>query len=381
MGPFASQNLGDMGADVIKIEPPMGDITRQIGPARNLDMGAMYLSVNRNKRSLVLNLKNQKGRDILLELSKNADVVIHSMRPKAMSRLKLTYVDFLSVNQSIIFCGCYGYGNNGPYAGRPAYDDVIQGVSGLSSIMGLKSREPQHAPALLADKTVAMAATQAIAFALLHRERTGEGQSIEIPMFENMVHFNLVEHFFGSKFHPPESDFGYTRLLAKERKPMKTKDGYISMMPYTEKHWRSFFAVFERSDMLNDPRVKDTKLRAAHISDLYEIASDLVGKCTSDEVMKLLLKADVPCMPINSLSDLLEDPHIKATDFITEETHPTEGKIKSTNIPNRFSKSPGSLRRHAPSLGEHSLEVLIEAGYSNDDINSFVRNGITKIKS
>ena len=178
----------------------MGDITRQIGPARNLDMGAMYLSVNRNKRSLVLNLKNQKGRDILLELSKNADVVIHSMRPKAMSRLKLTYVDFLSVNQSIIFCGCYGYGNNGPYAGRPAYDDVIQGVSGLSSIMGLKSREPQHAPALLADKTVAMAATQAIAFALLHRERTGEGQSIEIPMFENMVHFNLVEHFLDLSF-------------------------------------------------------------------------------------------------------------------------------------------------------------------------------------
>ncbi|MEE2931980.1 MAG: CoA transferase [Pseudomonadota bacterium] len=379
MGPFATQTLGDMGADVIKIESPNGDVTRQIGPARNVGMSALYLNVNRNKRSLVLNLKKKKGREILLRLSKSADVVIHSMRPKAMARLGLTYADFQITKPDIIYCGCYGFGKEGPYADRPAYDDVIQGVSALSSIMGFNTSEPKHVPALLADKTTGMAATQAISFALLHRERTGEGQSIEVPMFENMVHFNLIEHFFGAKFDPPKSEFGYTRILATERKPMKTLDGYISLMPYNNKHWQAFFAAFDRNDMLYDQRVTDATYRAEHISELYIIASDLVRRCTSDEVIKRLVSADVPCMPVNNLSDLLDDPHIRATNFIFEENHPTEGKLKSTAIPTHFSKSPGSIKRHAPVLGEHSVEVLSEGGFSRDEIDSFAESGITKI--
>ena len=379
MGPFATQTLGDMGADVIKVESPNGDVTRQIGPARNIGMSAMYLNTNRNKRSLVLNLKRKKGREILLRLSKTADVVIHSMRPKAMARLGLTYADFQTTKPDIIYCGCYGFGKEGPYADRPAYDDVIQGASGLSSIMGFNSGEPKHVPALLADKTSGMAVTQAIAFALLHRERTGEGQSVEVPMFENMVHFNLIEHFFGAKFDPPKSGFGYTRILAKQRKPMKTTDGYISLMPYNDKHWQSFFTAFDRNDMLNDQRLTDATYRAEHISELYAIASDLVRRCTSDEVIKRLVSADVPCMPVNHLSDLLDDPHIKATNFIVDENHPTEGKLKSTVIPTHFSKSPGSIKRHAPVLGEHSVEVLSEGGFNRDEINSLAESGITKI--
>ena len=379
MGPFATQTLGDMGADVIKVESPSGDVTRHIGPARNIGMSAMYLNTNRNKRSLVLDLKKKEGRDILLKLSKDADVVIHSMRPRAMSRLGLTYAHFQTIKPDIIYCGCYGFGNEGPYADRPAYDDVIQGVSGLSSIMGLNSGEPQHVPALFADKTSGMAATQAIALALLHRERTGEGQSVEVPMFENMVHFNLVEHFFGAKFEPPKSEFGYTRILARERKPMKTLDGYISLMPYNDKHWQSFFAAFNCKDMMSDRRVTDTSYRAEHISELYAIASDLVKSCTCDQVIKKLVSADVPCMPVNKLSDLLDDPHIKATNFIVEEKHPTEGKLKSTGIPTHFSKSPGSIKRHAPALGEHSVEILSEGGFSREEIDSFAKNGVTKI--
>ena len=224
-----------------------------------------------------------------------------------------------------------------------------------------------------------MAVTQAIAFALLHRERTGEGQSIEVPMFENMEHFNLIEHFFGAKFDPPKSGFGYTRILATEHKPMKTVDGYISLMPYDDKHWQSFFSAFDRNDMLNDQRVTDGTYRAGHISELYAIASDFVRRCTSHEVIKRFVPADVPCMPVNHLSDLLDDPHVKATSFIVEENHSTEGKLKCTVIPTHFSKSPGSIKRHAPVLGEHFLEVSSEGGFNKDEIDSFAESGITKI--
>ncbi|HAT36763.1 MAG TPA: CoA transferase, partial [Rhodospirillaceae bacterium] len=353
MGPFATQNLGDMGADVIKVESPSGDLTRAIGPARNPGMGAMYLNSNRNKRSLVLDLKQTEGRDALLKLAEGADVLVHSMRPQAMRRLGLEYTDLKKSNPNIIYCACYGFGEDGPYAGRPAYDDVIQGVSGLSSILGFITHEPRHVPALFADKTSGMAVTQAVAFALLHRERTGEGQEIDVPMFETMVHFNLVEHFYGAIFEPAESEFGYTRLKAPDRRPMPTKDGHISLMPYTDDHWRRFFTAVGREDMLDDRRVTDATYRAQHIAELYAIAADIVKDRPSNELLELLVEADVPCTPVNRLSNLMEDPHLQAVEFIRETEHPSEGKIKNTGIPTQFSKSPGSLRRHAPTLGEH----------------------------
>lgn len=377
MGPFATQNLGDMGADVIKVEAPGGDLTRAIGPARNPGMGAMYLNANRNKRSIVLDLKQADGRRALIKLAKTADVLVHSMRPQAMRRLQLDYADLKAVKTDIIYCACYGFGDDGPYAGRPAYDDVIQGVSGLSSIVGFITDEPRHAPALLADKTSGMAVTQAVTFALLHKEKTGEGQEVEVPMFETMVHFNLVEHFSGAMFEPAEGDFGYTRLKAPDRRPMATKDGHISLMPYTTDHWLRFFTAVGREDMLEDKRVTDPVYRASHIAGLYAIVADIVKNWTASALIDLLVEADVPCTPVNRLEDLLDDPHLSAIDFITEEDHPTEGKIRNTGIPIRFSKSPGALRRHAPTLGEHSLELLSEIGYSDADIETLLTNGVT----
>jgi crotonobetainyl-CoA:carnitine CoA-transferase CaiB-like acyl-CoA transferase len=377
MGPFATQNLGDVGADVIKIESPEGDLTRAIGPARSPGMGAMYLNANRNKRSLVLDLKQQEGLLALLKLAETADVLVHSMRPQAMARLGLEYADLSAVKADIIYCACYGFGESGPYAGRPAYDDVIQGASGLSSILGYVTGEPRHVPALIADKTSGMAVTQAITLALLHRERTGEGQAVEVPMFETMVHFNLIEHFFGAMFEPAESDFGYTRLKAPDRRPMATQNGYISLMPYTTDHWQRFFRAVQREDMLQDDRVTDPVRRAQSIGALYTIAAEIVKEWDQIALLETLVAADVPCAPVNELSDLLEDPHLKAVNFFTEQTHPSEGKIKSTAIPTLFSASPGSLRRHAPALGEHSDEILREAGYSESQIEKMIATGIT----
>ena len=377
MGPFATQNLGDMGADVIKVESPEGDLTRAIGPARNPGMGAMYLNTIRNKRSIVLDLTQAYGRLALLKLAETADVLVHSMRPQAMRRLQLDYADLKAVKPDIIYCACYGYGENGPYAGRPAYDDVIQGVSGLSSIVGFITDEPRHVPALFADKTSGMAVTQAVTFALLHKEKTGEGQKVEVPMFETMVHFNLVEHFSGAMFEPAESDFGYIRLKATDRRPMATKDGHISLMPYTTDHWQRSFTAVGCEGMLKDKRVTDPVYRAQHIAELYAIAADIVKGWRASALIDLLVEADVPCTPVNHLEDLLDDPHLSAIGFITEEDHPTEGKIKNTGIPIRLSKSPGTLRRHAPTLGEHSVELLSEIGYSDADIEALLANGIT----
>ena len=377
MGPFATQNLGDMGADVIKVESPEGDLTRTIGPSRNLGMGAMYLNANRNKRSIVLDLKQADGRDALLKLAQTADVLVHSMRPQAMRRLQLDYPNLKAVKPEIIYCACYGFGESGPYAGRPAYDDVIQGVSGLSSIVSFITGEPRHVPALFADKTSGMAVTQAVTYALLHKERTGEGQEVEVPMFETMVHFNLVEHFSGAIFEPPESNFGYARLQAPDRRPLATKDGHISLMPYTTNHWQRFFKAVNREDMLEDKRVTDPVYRAKHIAELYAIVAKIVKNWTVSALIEILVEADVPCTPVNRLEDLLDDPHLSTIGFITEDKHPTEGKIKNTGIPIRFSKSPGALRRHAPTLGEHSVELLSEVGYSDADIEALIAKGVT----
>ena len=378
MGPFATQNLGDMGADVIKIESPDGDLTRTIGPARSPGMGAMYLNANRNKRSLVLDLKQADGRAALLKLAESADVLVHSIRPQAMRRLKLDYAALKAARPDIIYCACYGFGEDGPYAGRPAYDDVIQGVSGLSSIVGYITGEPRHVPALFADKTSGMAVTQAIAFALLHRERTGEGQEIEVPMFETMVHFNLVEHLYGAIFEPPESGFGYTRLKAPDRRPMATRDGHVSLMPYTTEHWLCFFRSFGRDDMLDDRRVTDPVHRARHIAELYAIAADIVKDLETDKLIEMLIAADEPCTPVYRLKDLADDPHLRAVGMFAELDHPSEGRIRNTRYPMQFSKSPATLRRHAPLLGEQSREILAEAGYDAAEIDAMIASGITK---
>ena len=376
-GPYATQTLGDNGADVIKVEPPVGDITRDIQPARSRGMGSFYLNANRNKRSLVLDLKKPAGREAALRLAKSADVLVHSVRQDAMNRLGLGYEDCRAVNPKLIYVAAVGFRPGGPYAGKAAYDDIIQGLSGMVAMQALTTGEPRYVPASIADKIASIHLVYAIAMALVHRERTGEGQQVDVPMLECLVGFNLVEHAAGMLFDPPLGEPGYSRSRAPSRKPFATKDGYVCMLPYTQKHWQSFFRLMGREEMVEDARVTDPVRRSQSFDALYRMVAELVASWETDALLAALDKADIPAGRVNGFADLFHDPQLTETGFLSFKEHPTEGRIAVTENPIGFSKSPGELRRFAPRLGEHSVELLREAGFNADEIDAMVRDGVT----
>ncbi|MFN3461317.1 MAG: CaiB/BaiF CoA transferase family protein [Oceanibaculum sp.] len=379
-GPYATQILGDMGADVIKIEAPEGDVMRAASPARHPGMGAVYLNSNRNKRSIVLDLKQQAARDVLMRLVSTADVFVHSMRPQAMTKLGLDYETLKRANPEIIHCSAWGYGSGGPYADKPAYDDIIQAMSGAADLtrrQGL-TEEPAFVPAILADKTSGLHVAIALLTAIVHKVRTGRGQSVEVPMFESLASFMLVEHLAGAVFEPPEGPMGYQRLLAPHRKPYRTADGYITVLPYTTKQWRSFFTLANRPEMLEDPRVNDAGLRSRVIGELYQMVAGIMPSRTSADWLEALEQADIPAMPVNSLEDVLADRHLAETGFFREYDHPSEGRIRTPAPPLRFSDSPATIRKGAPRLGEDSRTVLAEAGYSDDEIAALTDSGAVR---
>ncbi len=371
MGPYATQILGDMGADVIKVESPQGDGIRGIGPMRNSNMGAMFLNCNRNKRSIVLDLKTSAGHAALLKLAQSADVLIYNVRPQAMARLRLSYAEVAAINPSIIYAGVFGFGQDGPYAAKPAYDDLIQGAVGLPTLTVLAGGDlPRYVPITIADRIVGLNAVNAVTAALYARERTGEGQSIEIPMFETMASFVLSDHMAGLTFDPPIGPSGYPRLLAHDRKPYATKDGYICALVYTDKQWKSFFKMVGRpNEFYSNPRYADIGMRTRHIDELYQLVARTLATRTTAEWVAALEAADIPVMPLNTIDSLMEDPHLAAVGFFQFLTHPTEGAICSTAVPSKWSKTQPGITRHAPGLGEHSVEVLREAGFSDEAIN------------
>jgi crotonobetainyl-CoA:carnitine CoA-transferase CaiB-like acyl-CoA transferase len=377
LGPFATQILGDNGADVIKIEAPEGDITRDIQPARNRGMGTVFLNANRNKRSLVLDLKKPAGRDALLRLVKSADVLVYSVRPEAMERLGLGYEACRAANPKIIYAGALGFRPDGPYSGKAAYDDIIQGLSGLVATQAFTTGEPRYIPSSIVDKIVGVHLVYTITMALLHRERTGEGQHVEVPMLESMVGFNMLEHAAGMLFDPPLGEPGYSRSKAPFRRPYATKDGYVCMLPYTLRHWQNFFRMIDRDDMVDDPRITDPAKRSESVDELYRMVAAAVAEWTTQDLLSALDEADIPAGPVNRLEDLFEDPQLKATGFFRTIDHPTEGRIVLADVPTAFSKSPGGIDRHAPLLGEHSVELLREAGLSDDEIAAMVQDGAT----
>ncbi len=376
-GPLATQTMGDMGADVIKIESPDGDTTRYTGPARSPDMAALYMGLNRSKRSLVLDLKQQSAKEAMWRLIAGADVLVHSMRPQKIDRLGFGHEAVCARNSRIVYAALHGYRSGGPYSGQPAYDDVIQGQSGFASLMSEIAGEPRYAPTIIADKISALTIANAISTALFARERTGRGQFVEIPMFESMVSFVLAEHLFGHNFTPPLAPLGYTRVLGSWRRPYKTKDGYLCMMAYTEPQWRKFWTMVGKPEVHSDPRFDSIATRARNVVALYELAGACFADKTTDEWLALLRKLEIPSARVSSLDDLLDDPQLAATGFFKHVTHPTEGEILITDLPVRFSDTAASAERLQPRLGEHSFEVLREAGLSESDIEALLASGAT----
>ena len=361
MGPYATQILGDMGADVVKVESPDGDVFRHIAPSRNPGMGASFLNLNRNKRSIVLDLKRPEQAEQLRELACHADVFVSNVRPKAMARLGLNDASLRARNQRLIYCAAYGFSERGPYAGRPAFDDIIQAMSGLAAVQAAPGTgKPAYVNTLIADKTAGLTIAYAIAMALYERERSGLGQVLEIPMFETLVSFTLIEHLAGHTFDPPEGALGYERLLTAARRPYKTLDGFIALLPYTTEQWKRFFRVAGRPEVAEDPRYMEPTNRSRNIHTLYGMLADLVAERTTAQWLSLLADADIPHSEVLSLQALMDDPHLRETGMLRRTAHPTEGTLRTIGIPGTLSRTPGTIRRPAPNLGEHRLSDIME---------------------
>ncbi|NNM72703.1 CaiB/BaiF CoA transferase family protein [Enterovirga aerilata] len=378
LGPYGSQILGDMGADIIKIEPPEGDTLRGIGPCRHKGMGPYFLNLNRNKRSLALDLKKPEGKAVLDRILETVDVLIFSFRPKAMARLGLSYEEVAARNSRIIYCGASGFGQNGPYADRPAYDDLIQAAVGLPALQARKTDEPVYVAAAIADRVVGMALSSAVGMALYHREKTGRGQAIEIPMFETMTEFVMGDHLYGATFEPPLSRPGYVRMINPERRPYRTRDGHIGVLVYNDKHWRRFFELIDRPDMAADPRYTSIAGRTEHIEYLYGFLAETFATKTTREWEELLERADIPAIALATPDDLLNDPHLDAVGFFQTIDHPTEGRIRTMAVPQRWSESQPDIRRPAPTIGEHTREILLEVGFTQDGAESLIEAGIAR---
>ena len=380
MGPFCTQLLGDFGADVIKIEPPSGDTSRGIGPMKSPGMGHDFLHINRNKRGMVLDLKHPDGLAAIKRLVETADVLVYNVRPQAMARLSLQYESLAEINPRLIYVGVFGYGQDGPYAAKPAYDDLIQGVIGLPSLIAqVGDGVPRYVPLAFVDRTVGLAAVNAVTAALYRREKTGRGQRIDVPMFETMVPFIQAEHMAGGTFSPPLGPAGYPRLLARERTPFPTKDGHVCALIYNDKQWRSFFNLIGDPGRFDrDPRLANIGVRTQHIGALYAEVAEVLRTRTTAEWLEALERADIPAVPLHTLESLLDDPHLKAIGYFETVEHPSEGTIRQMTVPGTWSESKPGIRRLAPKLGQHSAEVLAEAGYSPDEIARMLAAGVTR---
>lgn len=377
LGPYATQILGDMGAEIIKVETPAGDSTRYTGPRRSADMAALFMGVNRNKRSIVLDLKQPDALDALFSLIEQVDVIVHNMRPQKATKLGISADAVRARNPKIVYAAFYGYREGGAYSGKPAYDDVIQAQCGIAALMAEPAGRPRYAPTIIADKTCALVGVYSIVAALLQRERTSKGVVVEVPMFETMTSFVLTEHLYGKMFVGSDGHTGYTRVLDVWRQPYATSDGYIGMMAYSDAQWQRFWTEIDRPDLAADERFRDLASRTANVSDLYRIAGDCLGSRTTAEWEEALTRLEIPNAKINSLDDLLVDPHLHEVGFFRTVEHETEGKILLTDAPTRFDGEKNEPMLLQPGLGQHSVEILRLTGISESQIKRMLATGAT----
>jgi crotonobetainyl-CoA:carnitine CoA-transferase CaiB-like acyl-CoA transferase len=370
MGPYATQILADFGADVIKVEPPGGDVMRHAHPMRNPGMGHIFLNANRNKRSVLLDLKKPEALAACLAIAKTCDVVVYNIRPQAMARLGLSYEKVSSVNSRIIYVGCFGYSQRGPYAAKAAYDDLIQGAAGVPWLLQKQgAREPRYAPIIIADRSVGQQVASAVSAALYAREKSGKGQRVDVPMFEHLLQIVLGEHLGGYTFDPQVGEPGYARMLAPDRRPYETKDGYVCALIYNDKQWKAFFEVIGRPEMAARKEYASQEARSQNYDTAYAFVAGEMRKRSTADWIAALEKADIPVQRMNSLADIVADPHLAATGFFGTVEHPTEGTLRSMAVPSEWSETPPAYRRHAPRLGEHTREVLREAGLPDAEID------------
>ncbi len=376
LGPLATQVLGDYGADVIKVEGPEGDQSRARGVTLHPGMASIYLAINRNKRSLAVDLKTEQGKDIIRRLIPTVDVIIHNMRVQAIEKLGFGYEDVAVLNPNIVYCAATGFDQDGPDKNKPAFDDIIQAACGLVALNSIGHEQPGYAPTLIADKTAGMAVVNSVLAALYHRERTGCGQYLEVPMFETLVSFMMTEHLAGQTFVDAGLPGGYTRLLTGGRKPLKTQDGYVAILPYTAKHWTKFFEATGRGDLAAEYCVDNRQARSDNIPLMYRALADIAGERTTAQLMAICADMDIPATLIYGIDDLMAHPQLQAISMFQTMEHPQAGTIRYVNPATKFAATPASVRLPAPALGQHTQEVLGEAGYTEEQCASLLADGV-----
>ncbi len=368
-GPYATQMLADLGADVIKVEAPEGDPTRHIGPRRHAMMSAGFLGINRNKRSLVLDLKQDKAKQALWRLIETADVFVHNIRPQKIAKLGFSADQVMAANTNLVYGALHGYLETGLNAGKPAYDDVIQGGSGVAAAFLARDGKPAYAPSVIADKSAGLIAANALTAALFQRLRQQQGVYVEVGMFESMVAYTLLEHQFGLVFSPANGSAGYSRVISPQRKPYATANGYICMLAYTDKQWQAFWKLADAPQCAQDEKFATMSARTEHTDLLYATVGDIIKSKSSGFWLENLSDAEIPCGPINTFDDLMTDEHLQSVDFFRPYNHPTEGQLYAMDTGMKFNRMSLPIRHHQPQLGEHSAEILAELGFDQATIN------------
>lgn len=368
LGPMATQVLGDAGADVIKIEAPGGDPMRKLGPCRTRDMGSYFMNVNRNKRSVMLDLKRNEGKTALRCLIETADVFVHNMRISAIERLGFGYESVSELNPRIIFASATGFRRDSRHRDRGAFDDVVQGMSGIAALNAGPDGAPRYFPTVIADKFTGHSLASAIGMALYAREKTGKGQQLHVPMMETMLAFNLIEHLWGATLRDRSLGLGYSRMMSPHRRPYATRDGYICLLAVTDEQWRRLYAAIGRPHLIEHPHFATLNERSKHIDEVYAVLSEVMTERTTGEWSSVLDQADIPNGPANTLEDLLDDVYLSETNFFQAVEHPTEGAMNVMAIPTEWDETPGAIRLLAPTLGEHTDSVLHEAGLTTAEI-------------